>query len=428
MPYVHYPDELKDRAVMLKLFGRDKKDERRLSSETVAKIIGREYPNVIGVDCLNEKTVRSWVQERQQQLLDQRPNMVPFRVSVDASPDRDDAYDHPAITALVSMIGQVIKLVTAGIKVDEYRPDDTTDEVEIRVRYPSEVRTIKQLDRIRVPTEKGMVPLSNFVKRSAKPRVGTVNRVDGKRVFWVKADLVEGVQADVKVDEIEAWLKTAKIDPRVGVEFKGEDEEQRKAKAFLSKAFLIALFIIAIILVTQFNSFYSSLLILSAVIMSTVGVFIGLLITGQPFGIVMSGVGVIALAGIVVNNNIVLIDTFDRIKRNIKDPMEAILRTGAQRMRPVLLTTMTTILGLLPMVFGVNIDFVTREVAIGAPSTQWWTQLSTAIVFGLGFATILTLLVTPASLMIRANVQAWRVNRKKSDGSFESSPEAVEAG
>jgi multidrug efflux pump len=149
-------------------------------------------------------------------------------------------------------------------------------------------------------------------------------------------------------------------------------------------------------------------LILSAVIMSTIGVLIGLLATGQPFGIVMSGVGVIALAGIVVNNNIVLIDTFDHLKARYADPAEAILRTGIQRMRPVLLTTVTTILGLMPMVFSTNIDFFTRAVTIGAPSTQWWTQLSSAIVFGLGFATILTLLVTPASLMLRANVQAWR--------------------
>ena len=301
--------------------------------------------------------------------------------------------------------------MTGGIKVDEYRPDDTDDEVEIRVRYPVEFRTIKQLDAIRVRTARGLVPLSNFVKRTAEPKIGTVNRVDGKKVLWVKADLKPGLLADDKVQEITAWLKTAGIDSRIGVKFKGEDEEQRKAREFLTKAFGVALFIMAIILVTQFNSFYSALLILSAVIMSTIGVFIGLLVTGQPFGIVMSGVGVIALAGIVVNNNIVLIDTFDRMKKRFGDPTEAILRTGAQRMRPVLLTTATTILGLLPMVFRVNIDFVTREIAFGAPSTQWWTQLATAIVFGLGFATILTLLVTPSSLMIRANVHSWRERR-----------------
>ena len=168
----------------------------------------------------------------------------------------------------------------------------------------------------------------------------------------------------------------------------------------------------AIILVTQFNSFYSAFLILTAVVMSTIGVFIGLLITQQAFGIVMSGIGVIALAGIVVNNNIVLIDTFDRLKQTTGSVREAILRTGAQRLRPVMLTTITTILGLMPMVLGLNINFVSREVSIGAPAMQWWSQLSTAIVFGLGFATILTLVVTPSALMVRANVRDW-LNRRR---------------
>ena len=120
----------------------------------------------------------------------------------------------------------------------------------------------------------------------------------------------------------------------------------------------------------------------------------------------MTGIGVIALAGIVVNNNIVLIDTFDRLKETATDAREAILRTGAQRLRPVLLTTVTTILGLMPMVLRTNIDFATRQVSFGAPSTQWWVSLSTAIAFGLSFATLLTLVVTPSALMLRANLKA----------------------
>ncbi len=315
--------------------------------------------------------------------------------------------------ANVQSVGQAVQLITTGIKVDEYRPDDSRESVDLRIRYPEEYRTIKQLDHIRIQTDQGLVPLSNFIKRSARPRVGTVTRVDGKRTLWVKADVDEGVLADTKVRQIQTWLSTQNIDPRVDIVFKGEDEEQQKAASFLSRAFGVALFIMAIILVTQFNSFYSAGLILSAVIMSTIGVFIGLLIFNQPFGIVMSGIGVIALAGIVVNNNIVLIDTFDHIRKAVSDPMEAIIRTGAQRLRPVLLTTITTILGLMPMVLGVNIDLVTRDVSVGAPSTQWWTQLSSAIVFGLAFATVLTLVVTPSALMVRANVQAWKQRRRE---------------
>ena len=313
----------------------------------------------------------------------------------------------------ITVVGNIIRLVTNGLKVSDYRPDDADDEIDIVVRYPSDARTLDQLDRIRVQTPKGLVPLSNFVTRVPKPQTGELHRSDGRASMTVKADVLPGVLADEKNREIRSWIETeANLDPRATVTYKGEDEEQKKASAFLARAFGIALFLMAIILVTQFNRFYSAFLILSAVIMSTVGVMLGLLIIEQPFGIVMSGIGVIALAGIVVNNNIVLIDTFDRISKIAGDPMEAILRTGAQRLRPVLLTTATTIFGLLPMVTRVNIDFVTREVSVGAPSTQWWQQLSTAIAFGLAFATLLTLLVTPALLMVRENVAAWRDRRR----------------
>ncbi|MDV7340100.1 efflux RND transporter permease subunit [Terasakiella sp. A23] len=314
--------------------------------------------------------------------------------------------------ANIGLVGDFIQMTTSGLKLGEYRPDDTDDEVEIRARFPKENRTIDQLQNIRINSEAGTVPISNFVSRTAEQRTGKVNRIDGFRVMAVKADVEAGINVDAKLNEIKAWLKDQNIDPRIKIEFKGEDEEQRKAEEFLVNAFGVALFIMAIILVTQFNSFYSAFLILSAVIMSTIGVFIGLMITAQPFGIVMGGVGVIALAGIVVNNNIVLIDTFDRLKHETGSAYDAIVLTGAQRMRPVLLTTVTTMLGLLPMVLQLNIDFFTREITSGAPSTQWWVQLATAIFFGLGFATVLTLVVTPSALMLRANVQDWFRNRK----------------
>jgi len=140
---------------------------------------------------------------------------------------------------------------------------------------------------------------------------------------------------------------------------------------------------------------------------------LGLLITGQPFGIVMGGIGVIALAGIVVNNNIILIDTYNDMKAQGLAPKEAILRTAAQRMRPVLLTSITTVLGLMPMVFGLSIDIIGQDISIGAPSTQWWTQLSSAIAGGLTFATLLTLVLTPCLLMMGDNVSAWLQRRKE---------------
>ena len=313
----------------------------------------------------------------------------------------------------VNLVGSALQMVTTGIKLGEYRPDDSDDEIDIRARYPREYRTIEQLDNVRIATSRGPVPISNFVERSAKPRVGTIKRIDGEREMSVKADVFEGINTAAKLAEIQGLLAKAGLDPDITVTYKGENEEQEKSQEFLETAFAVAICLMAIILVTQFNSIYSSALILSAVVMSTVGVLGGLLITGQPFGIIMTGVGVIALAGIVVNNNIVLIDTFDRLVVEIGDPWEAILRTGGQRLRPVLLTTTTTILGLLPMTMKVNIDFISREITVGAPASQWWAQLAAAIVFGLGFASFLTLIVTPCALMLRANLHEWRMRRKQ---------------
>ena len=166
---------------------------------------------------------------------------------------------------------------------------------------------------------------------------------------------------------------------------------------------MVALAAMALILITQFNSFYQAFLILSAVLFSTVGVFVGLLIFQRPFGVVMSGIGVIALAGIVVNNNIVLIDTYNQLVKRGLDKRDAILRTGVQRLRPVMLTTVTTILGLMPMVLEMNIDLINQKIEFGAPSTQWWSQLATAIAGGLAFATVLTLVLTPCLLMLGRN-------------------------
>ncbi|MAJ64030.1 MAG: MFS transporter [Alphaproteobacteria bacterium] len=326
----------------------------------------------------------------------------------------------------VTGVGDTIRLVTNGLKVGEYRPDDGDDEIDIQIRYPSDERSISQLDRVRVASNAGMVPISNFVERVAQPRVGIIERRDGQRVFHITADVAEGLLVDDQLRQLRAALADIEVDPRVNITFRGEDEDQREAGEFLSNAFAIALFLIAIILVTQFNSFSSALMILSTVIMSTIGVLLGLLITGQPFGIVMCGVGVIALAGIVVNNNIVLIDTFDHLYRELGDYHQAILETCRQRLRPVMLTTITTILGLLPMVLSINIDFVARDISVGAPSTQWWVQLATSIVFGLAFSTLLTLIVTPSALMLRGNL-GERIRQRKERKQAGSYPPAQPA-
>jgi multidrug efflux pump len=277
------------------------------------------------------------------------------------------------------------------------------------VRYPLESRFIDKLDELRMKTAGGMVPISNFVERSAQPKTDLIRHIDSQRVLTVEANMVPGELLSRELPRLQALLPELGLDPRVNLTVKGQNEQQNESTKFLQKAFLVALFVMAIILVTQFNSFYQAFLILSAVLFSTVGVFLGLLIFQKPFGIVMSGIGVIALAGIVVNNNIVLIDTYNILRKEGVPAMEAILRTGAQRLRPVLMTTVTTILGLLPMVAEINIDFIGRNVDIGGPSTEWWSQLATAVAGGLAFATVLTLVLTPCMLALKARSDEGKV-------------------
>jgi len=194
----------------------------------------------------------------------------------------------------------------------------------------------------------------------------------------------------------------------VSLRFSGEDEERREAQSFLSGAFMVALGLMALVLVTQFNSIYQAVVVMAAIAFATAGVLLGLLLTQRPFGVVMSGVGLIALAGIVVNNNIVLIDTYNGLRRGGMAAREAILRTAAQRLRPVLLTSVTTILGLMPMVLKLNVDIIGRQIQYNAPSTQWWAQLASTIAGGLAFATVLTLVLTPCLLLIGERVAARR--------------------
>lgn len=310
----------------------------------------------------------------------------------------------------MTIIGNAIKLVTNGLLVGKYRPDDVRDEVEILMRYEPKFRSLAELDKLRLTTEGGVVPLSNFIQKDAKPQLTAINRVDGKRVRTVKADVLPDILPNAKVAEIKKLLEKHPLDKDVSVKFKGEEEDQAETAQFLVKAFGAAIFLITIVLVLQFNSFFSAALVLSSVVLSLIGVFVGLLIHGRPFGIVMGGIGIIALAGIIVSNNIILIDTYDRLMRNLKTPeislsqiREVILLTCVQRLRPVILTKLTAILGLLPILFAINIDFMSFSLTIGAPATQWWTTLATCIVYGLLFASPLTLLVTPCALMMRAN-------------------------
>ncbi len=316
--------------------------------------------------------------------------------------------------ANIALIGNAVQMITTGIRVAGYRPDDATDELDIRVRYPIDQRNLDQITQLRVPTSRGMVPVGNFVTLKPAPKTGLINRVDGNRVITIQSDVEEGFLPDTQLKLLQQELADGPQDPDVSVQFKGEAQEQQETMTFLMTAFIAAIFFMMIILVTQFNSIYQSILVLSAIIFSTSGVLIGLMVTGQTFGIVMVGIGIIALAGIVVNNNIVLIDTYNNFRNSGAAALDAAMLTGSVRARPVFLTALTTILGLMPMVLSMNIDLINREISFGAPSTQWWTQLASAIAGGLAFTTLLTLFLTPCLLVLGAKVSAkYRIRKLK---------------
>ena len=302
----------------------------------------------------------------------------------------------------VTQVGVAVQLITNGIKVGEYRPERAEDAVDIRVRYPAEQRGVMALDELQMVTPGGLVPLSNFVSIQPSDNVDTLQRVNGIPIMMILANVNTGVLADTKVKEIQAWIETQDWPSDLRIQFRGANEEQAESLAFVSVAFGMSLLLMFVLLVTQFNSFYQSSLILFAVILSTAGVLIGLLITGNPFSAILTGVGVVALAGIVVNNNIVLIDTYNEIRDKNPDMhyVDLIVRTGAQRLRPVMLTTITTVFGLLPLASNLSIDLVNRNIEYGSMLSSFWVPLSQAIVSGLTFATLLTLVTTPAMLAI----------------------------
>jgi len=316
----------------------------------------------------------------------------------------------------VSQVGMAVQFVTNGLKVGEYRPDGALDEVDIRVRYPLEERGITALDQIKINTAKGLVPISSFVKRVPGHRVDTFERIDGIPVQYIRADVVHGVLADTKVKEIRAWIDQQQWDPNLRIEFKGANKEQAESMKFISVAFVLAVLLMFVMLVAQFNSLYQAFLIVSAVVMSTAGVLLGLVIMGKPFSAILTGVGVVSLAGIVVNHNIILISAYNHLRREHPelDYVSVIVRAGAQRVRPVMLTTIVTILGLLPMAFNISIDFVNRNIVFGSQMSMFWVPLSQAIVWGLTFATLLTLLCTPAMMALPYMVKRLFTRRPRS--------------
>ena len=319
----------------------------------------------------------------------------------------------------VSIIGSIIQLVTNGILVDKYRPDDSEDEVDIRVRFPRDYRQLEQFDQLRIPTPDGAIPLSNFVKREPQQKVTSIERSNGERILKIRANTMIDPISGKKIlpfdknVEIGNWINEQNFSKDVEIKFAGTNEDGEESAAFLGKAMIGALFLMFIILLTQFNSFYQAAITLSTVVLSTVGALTGLLITGQVFSVIMSGLGIVSLAGIIVNNSIVLIDTFNRLKNDAKSLNEAILHSASQRLRPIVLTTTTTMIGLTPVALQTTIDWFGRSIEFGGLMSAWWVPFSTAVIWGLGFSSLLTLFLIPALLALPEYLKEKKFNFDK---------------
>lgn len=299
----------------------------------------------------------------------------------------------------VRELSPYVQLVTSGVKLGTYRPDDATDELEIRVRLPLEERTFDTLDSLRIVTSQGLIPVSNFIERKAVPKVANVQRRNGVYAMTVAANLTPGVAADAKVEQLKTWEATQTWPGSVNIVFGGADEQINDTNTFIVSALLAALALIALVLLLEYNSFYQVLVTLTTVAMSLAGVMLGMVVTGMSFSAIMTGLGIVALAGIVVKNGIVLIDTYNHYRRDDHvEPVKAALITAAQRVRPVLLTATVTALGVIPMAINIEFDFIRREIVLGGLAGSWFTHLSAALVSGLFVSTALTLVMVPVML------------------------------
>jgi len=339
-------------------------------------------------------------------LVDLKDNFISAKPEIRVDVDKEKA----AIMGLDAFtIAQAVKTAINGFKVGVYR--EGKDEYDIVARLPKHNRdSLEDIRRITVSGPKGEpIPITSLADVTMGGGLGGINRIDQKRVVTISAD-VSGRLAEEVIADINAAVSSIKLPRGYSYKFTGEQEEQAKASAFLEKAFAGALFLIFIVLVTQFNSIATPFIILTAVVLSLGGVMVGLLLTGTAFGVIMTGVGVLSLAGVVVNNAIVLIDYFEQLKEQGRTAREALIEAGLTRFRPVLLTAITTVLGLIPMATGISFDFINMRLDMGSETSQWWGPMAVAVIFGLAIATVLTLVVVPTLCSLQ---ESWKERSAK---------------
>ncbi|UCD23652.1 MAG: efflux RND transporter permease subunit [Gemmatimonadota bacterium] len=331
-------------------------------------------------------------------------------------------------------IGFTVRSAINGTEASKFR--DGKDEYDITVRLAEEYRNnLNAIGDLTVVSDMGQqIPLSSVAVWSVNEGFGGINRKDLKKVVTVASDVRQGYNAIAVLEEVKLELAqfAASLPTGYRLEYAGQMQDQQESQAFLTGAFVTAVFLIAFILVTQFDSVTKPLIILSSVLLSTIGVLIGLIVFRMPFGIIMTGVGVISLAGVVVNNAIVLIDYIDTLrKRDGLSRLEALIRGGMTRFRPVILTAVTTVLGLVPLAIGLNFDFFGLYASLnpdpywGGEQAAWWGPMAIAVIAGLTFATFLTLILVPVMYSLLDDLDDFLARHFKSDREPEEDEDSI---
>lgn len=315
--------------------------------------------------------------------------------------DRQEAWRMGLSTQL---IGITVQAAINGRKAADFREGD--EEYDVVVRFPKSFREdLSNIDTMNLIAVDGRrVPFSSVARIEQGAGMGAIKRIDRNRTITVSADVHPDYNAREVLGVVQDRLADFPRPANYFINYTGENEDMKETQDFLMKAFVIAVFLITLVLVTEFNSITQPFIILTSVVLSLAGVFLGLYVFRMPFGILMTGVGCVSLAGVVVNNAIVLIDYINQLRNRGLALNDAILKAGVTRFRPVLLTAVTTILGLVPMAIGVSVNFRELKLIVGGEMSQWWGSMAVTVITGLTLATILTLIVVPTLYSLMAGL------------------------
>lgn len=356
------------------------------------------------------------VEEIKSDFLENKPEIV---INI----DRERANSQGISTGQIAM---ELRTAVLGKEISKYK--DAEDEFPIQLRYSTETReNINNLINIPITyrdMNTGMlrsIPLSSVADIDYGSSYGGIKRQDLKRIITLSSEVTTGFSPNDIVPKIEALAREFPVSEGIQIKLTGEQEDQAESASFLGLAMLISIGLIFFILITQFNSFSKSIIILSEVVFSIIGVLLGIVIFNMDVSIIMTGLGIVALGGIVVRNGILIVEFADTLRERGLRTREAIVRAGLTRITPVILTATATILGLIPLAIGFNLNFVTTftelnpDIHVGGDNVMFWGPLAWSIIFGLSFATFLTLVFVPAQYLLahelKIKISRWKSNR-----------------